>query len=64
MAKEEIYEATINCSVYKEDVEIKRIDITPGRVDLEFEDGHKEVWYSKEESIRQLKKQYKFIKRG
>ena len=63
MARQEDYEAIVNCSVYKEDVAIKRIDMTPRRVELEFEDGHKEVWYSKAESIRLIRQQYKLVKR-
>lgn len=63
MARKEEYEAVVNCSVYKEEVQITRIDLTPSRVELEFEDGHKEVWLSKTEAIRQIKQQYKLIKR-
>jgi|GEM_PF-6667453 len=63
MARDEKYETILNCSVYREDIEIKRIDITTDRVDLEFEDGHKEAWYSKNEVVRQLRKKYKIIER-
>ena len=63
MARDEVYEAVVNCSVYKEDVAITRIDLTPRRVELEFEDKHKEVWYSKAEAIRLIRQQYKLVKR-
>ena len=43
MARDEVYETTVNCHAYKENVALKRLDIGNDRVEVEYEDGHTDV---------------------
>lgn len=63
MAREEVYEFTVNCHAHKEDVQLTNIDIGEDRMEVTFEDGHKLVFFSREEHLRILQQKYKIVKR-
>lgn len=53
----------IICAVYKEAVELKDVDIHEDEVVVEWEDGHKQKWYSREKAWQIINKNYRLIKR-
>ncbi len=55
MARKEEYDLAIECHVYDEDVMLTSIDIGETRVEVEFEDGTKLLYYTAAEVLRRQK---------
>ncbi len=55
MARSEVYELQIDDHSYDERVQLVRIDIGVKRVEVEYEDGHKAVYYTVAEVLKRQK---------
>lgn len=61
--RDEQYPVLINCVIYKEDVDIKRIDIYPEDVEIEFVDGQKVKYYSQDEAMKRIQRTHRLVRR-